>query len=90
MSKPGKKTVDVKTVVQTLANASPEDFTPIEISGPTGLHAVMIATWTAVLAIVFAATVWRTLEMPEFTTEVLAILGISGGTYLAFSMTRQH
>src|SRR5438874_2514270 len=86
----GKKTVDVKTVVQTLANASPEDFTPIEISGPTGLHAVMIATWTAVLAIVFAATVWRTLEMPEFTTEVLAILGISGGTYLAFSMTRQH
>src|SRR5207237_1744697 len=54
----GSKTVDAKAVVQTLANASANDVTPIEISGPTGLHALMIASWTVVLAIVFIATVF--------------------------------
>ena len=86
----GGKTVDAKAVVQTLANASPNDVTPIEISGPTGLHALMIASWTVVLAIVFIATVFRFLQMPDFSGPVLGILGISAGTYLAFSMPQRH
>ena len=86
----GGKTVDAKAVVQTLANASANDVTPIEISGPTGLHALMIASWTVVLAIVFIATVFRFLQMPDFSGPVLGILGISAGTYLAFSMPQRH
>ena len=83
--KSGKK-VDVKTIVNTLKDAPAADVTPAEVTGPTGLHALMIATWTIVLAIVFLTTVFRHLEMPEFSAAVLAILGISGGTYIAFSM----
>jgi hypothetical protein len=82
------RTVDVKMVVDTIKNAPADQVTPSEIAGPTGLHALMIATWTIVLAVVFLATVFRFLHMPEFSAAVLAILGISGGTYLAFSMPR--
>jgi len=86
----GSRAVDVKTVAQALANAPAEDFTPIEIAGPTGLHALMVATWTAVLAVIFAATVFRQLELPDFSGNVLTLLGICGGTYLAFSLPQQH
>src|ERR1051326_1217363 len=53
------KTIDAKTVVQTLANASAHDVTPMEITGPSGLHAMIVATWTVVLAIIFVAYGWR-------------------------------
>ena len=86
----GAKRVDVKTVVQTMQSMPAADLTPTEMSGPTGLHALMIGTWTVVLAVVFVASVFRILEMPEFSAAVLAILGISGGTYLAFSMPQRH
>jgi hypothetical protein len=85
--KSGKK-VDVKTIVSAIQNAPAAEVTPAEMTGPKGLHALMIATWTIVLAIVFVTTVFRFLEMPEFSAAVLAILGISGGTYIAFSMQR--
>ena len=85
--KSGKK-VDVKTIVNTMKAAPVEEITPSEIAGPNGLQALMIATWTIVLAIVFLTTVFRFLEMPELSASVLAILGISGGTYIAFSMQR--
>lgn len=84
------KTIDAKTVVQTLANAPPDEITPMEITGPSGLHAVIVGTWTAVLAIIFVAYVWRRLEMPNFTTQLLSILGITGGTYLAFAMKQKN
>ena len=85
--KSGKR-VDVKTIVNTLKDAPSEELMPSETTSPTGLHALMIATWTILLAIVFLSTVFRHLEMPEFSASVLAILGIAGGTYIAFSMQR--
>lgn len=86
----GSQTVSVKTIANALQNIPANDLTPAEMSGPTGLQALMIGTWTVVLCVVFVSTVFRHLEMPEFSAAVLAVLGISGGTYLAFSMPRRQ
>jgi len=85
--KSGKK-VDVKTIVNAMKDMPAAQITPVESADPHGLHAMMIATWTVVLAVVFLVTVFRFLEMPQFSASVLAILGISGGTYIAFTMQR--
>jgi hypothetical protein len=86
----GTQRVDAKTVISTLANAPAADVTPVESSGPRGLHALQAGAWTFVLAIVFLGAVFRSLEMPEFSGQVLAMAGLSGGTYVAFSLPRRR
>ena len=50
------------------------------------LHRLQILVWTFVLAGIFIVTVWRTLAMPEFSEGLLALMGISSGTYLGFKV----
>ena len=50
------------------------------------LHRLQILVWTFVLAGIFIVTVWRTLAMPEFSGGLLALMGISSGTYLGFKV----
>ena len=83
------KTIGVKTIAQGAQNLDSADVTPVESPSPTGLHAVMMAAWTVLLAIIFIATVVRHLIMPELSSNVLAIVGIVGGTYVAFAMPRR-
>jgi len=45
-------------------------------------HRFQAAAWTVVLGIVFGCMVWRNLEMPAFNDYLLALMGISSGTYL--------
>ena len=52
-------------------------------SGVT-LHRFQMLVWTLVLGIVFALQVYRNLVMQDFSPELLALQGISGGTYLGF------
>jgi hypothetical protein len=40
--------------------------------------------WTIVLALVFVVSVYRLLGMPQFNDTLLALMGISSGTYLGF------
>ena len=47
-------------------------------------HRLQIAVWTLVLVIVFAFVVYDTLAMPSFDEKLLALMGISSGTYLGF------
>jgi hypothetical protein len=47
-------------------------------------HRLQIALWTVVLGIIFVSSVYRSLAMPVFSGELLAAMGISGGTYLGF------
>jgi hypothetical protein len=42
--------------------------------------------WTVVLGVIFIVTVWNELAMPEFSTEVLALMGLSAGTYVGFKL----
>lgn len=48
------------------------------------LHRFQIALWTVALGVLFVWEVWERLAMPAFSTELLALMGISSGTYLGF------
>jgi uncharacterized coiled-coil protein SlyX/effector-binding domain-containing protein len=48
------------------------------------LHRFQMAIWTIVLGIIFVASVFNSLAMPELSGTLLALMGISGGTYIGF------
>jgi hypothetical protein len=52
--------------------------------GNIGLHRFQIVVWTLVLGIMFSVSVITELTMPEFSSTLLAAMGISAGTYLGF------
>jgi hypothetical protein len=54
-------------------------------SGPA-LHRFQILVWTIVLGVIFLIGVHRDLAMPEFSESLLALMGISAGTYLGFKL----
>lgn len=45
-----------------------------------------LVAWTFVLGVVFLHHVFRYLEMPDFDEYLLALLGISAGTYLGYKL----
>jgi hypothetical protein len=48
------------------------------------LHRFQIVAWTAVLGVVFGVGAIYNLKMPEFGSTLLALMGVSAGTYLGF------
>ncbi len=50
-------------------------------------HRFQNVAWSVVLGIIFGCTVYRTLAMPDFDNSLLALMGISAGTYLAAKTT---
>lgn len=54
--------------------------------GGLAIHRVQAAAWTLVLGVVFCVTVYRTLFMPQFSFTLIALMGISAGTYVAFKL----
>jgi hypothetical protein len=58
------------------------------MSDQTGisLHRFQMFVWTLVLGVIFIASVYRSLEMPEFSAGLLGLMGISSGTYLGFKV----
>ena len=48
------------------------------------LHRFQIVIWTILLGFIFAASIYNNLAMPEFSGTLLALMGISGGTYIGF------
>jgi hypothetical protein len=51
---------------------------------------IQMAVWTVVLAFVYVSTVVRTLSMPDFPDSLLALTGISSGSYLALKMREER
>ncbi len=49
-------------------------------------HRFQITAWTVVLGIIFAASVYQSLAMPVFDGSLLALLGISAGTYIGYKI----
>ncbi len=49
-------------------------------------HRFQMLAWTVVLGIIFAGNVYRDLAMPDFSTTLLALMGISAGTYLGLKI----
>jgi hypothetical protein len=53
-------------------------------------HRFQIFAWTIVLILIFIGSVYNSLAMPDFDTTLLALMGISGGTYLGFKLPNQE
>jgi len=47
---------------------------------------LQMASWTVVLGIVFATEVMKDLTMPDFSSTLLGLMGISSGTYIGFKL----
>jgi hypothetical protein len=58
------------------------------VSDPTGvsLHRFQMFVWTLVLGVIFIASVYNNLAMPQFSATLLGLMGISSGTYLGFKV----
>ena len=50
-------------------------------------HRFQNAAWTLVLGIIFIAQVYEVLAMPTFGDTLLALMGISGGTYVGMKVS---
>jgi hypothetical protein len=48
------------------------------------IHRLQNLAWTVVLGVVFIVAAWKEKRMPDFNTNMLLLMGISSGTYLAF------
>ncbi len=55
----------------------------------SAFHRLQIIVWTLMLTVIFLREVYNTLSMPEFSAELLGLMGISSGTYLGFKAVTQ-
>lgn len=54
--------------------------------GGISLYRFQLFAWTWVLGVIFVASVYHGLQMPQFSTTLLGLMGISSGTYLGFKV----
>lgn len=69
-----------------------EGFLKDVLTDATGVsfHRFQMFIWTLVLGVIFIAAVWSRLSMPEFGATLLALFGISAGTYLGFKIPEKQ
>lgn len=60
-----------------------------DVNGVT-FHRFQILVWTITLGFVFIYSVWRNLAMPQFSDTILALMGISAGTYIGFKIPEKQ
>src|SRR5262249_10534040 len=53
-------------------------------------HRLQVVIWTLVLTLIFVFSVYRRLDMPDFDNQLLALMGISNGTYLGFKLPEKQ
>src|SRR5438067_11637543 len=92
-----KQLLDSRTRLAQL-NQQLQDITPPSTAGHSqgllrdilrdgsgySFHRFQIFAWTIVLGIIFLSAVYNSLAMPEFSTTLLGLMGISSGTYIGF------
>jgi hypothetical protein len=61
-----------------------------DVHGVVALDRLQIVVWTIVLSGIFLTSVVWDLTMPEFNTTLLALMGISSGTYLGFKLPHKE
>lgn len=54
--------------------------------GLLSIYRFQLFAWTLVLGVIFCASVYNGLAMPQFSTTLLGLMGISSGTYLGFKV----
>lgn len=53
-------------------------------------HRLQMFVWTFVLGLIFLYSVWKRLSMPEFSSTLLALQGLTAGTYLGFKFPEKQ
>lgn len=77
--------------VQSLAVQKQNLFTDLFADGSGwSFHRVQMGVWTLVLIFVFVGKVFENLALPDFDVTLLALMGISSGTYLGFKLPEQQ
>jgi hypothetical protein len=95
MQKKGRYAVVDNAIKNNLSglalNGSKGFFTDI-LSDDSGIsfHRLQMLVWTLVLGILFVYRVWARLSMPEFSTTMLALQGITAGTYIGFKIPEKQ
>lgn len=59
-------------------------------NGEIGIHRFQIFVWTLVLGVVFMIGAYQTLALPQFDATLLALMGISGATYIGFKIPEKQ
>jgi len=83
-----KKRKKIDNVKSALNKPVSEGLTKDLLTDVNGVsfHRFQMLIWTIVLGFIFCVEVYKTLRMPEFDTTLLALMGISAGTYLGFKI----
>ncbi len=83
-----KQLKDLETAFKRATNQSIGLWQDI-VSDANGVnfHRFQMAAWTVVLAFIFAVAVTRILAMPDFDNTLLALQGLSAGTYLGLKVS---
>jgi len=81
-------TKQVASLEKSVQGAPSENFLVDILSDAGGIsyYRFQIFAWTLVLALYFIWSVWWHLAMPDFSAQLLGLLGISSGTYLGFKI----
>jgi hypothetical protein len=58
--------------------------------GGISLHRYQMVIWTVVLTAIFVTGVFVRLTMPDFDSQLLALMGISSGTYIGFKFPEKQ
>jgi hypothetical protein len=93
-----QKRTRLAEVVQALGQAAPAVQTPTEgffrdiLSDGEGysFHRFQIVMWSIALGGVFISKVYNNLTMPEFSTTLLGLMGMSSGTYIALKFPEKR
>ena len=54
------------------------------------VHRFQMLAWTIILGVIYVLRVYWDLQMPEFGTNLLTLMGISGGVYLGFKVPERQ
>jgi hypothetical protein len=81
----------IDEIEKSLARRSKNFFQDI-VSDENGvsLHRFQAVVWTITLGFVFFIGVWNDKAMPDFSPTLLALMGISSGSYLAFKINEEQ
>ena len=87
----GQITQQLRALDAQQAPASSAGFLRDILSDGSGysFHRFQIFAWTIVLGIIFMSSVYNNLSMPEFSTTLLGLMGLSAGTYIGFKFPEQ-
>jgi len=79
---------DLAALLQSGQPFTSEGFITDILSDADGVsfHRFQIFAWTALLGVIFLLSALRTLTLIDFDTSLLALMGISSGTYLGFKL----